>query len=1091
MDDQQPEQNNKEQTKARLLKELEEFKDSAWVFLVRKSKLTFLIVIALLVFGFGTIFRLPKELNPEVQIPFVIVVTAYPGASPLDMEEQVTKELETELTDLSGVKRMDSTSSLGLSTISIEFEAGEDIDKAMDEVKDKVDKVKSDLPEDATEPEVIEAKIDDQPVLEAVLASDNYDVSELKKFAEDLKDKLKGVPFTSDIVVVGGSDEVFKIEVDQEKLSANGISSGRLLQTLQAANVNFPLGSIEVGNSNYNVRVEGKFKSASELAALPIGQAPNGKGLYLEDVAKVSEGFRKENSRSRFSTNGSEPQEAVSLQVYKRTGGDVTKMTEQARQIIFDAKGNLYPEDITLEITNDFSAYIIDSITTLTKNGLQTVLLILLLLFIFLGWREALLAGPAIPLSFLIAFILMDILDESINFVSLFSLILSLGILVDAAVVVVEGMYAKVAHFGMNGYQAAVLAIKEYAAPLMSGTLTTMAAFFPLLFVEGIFGQFMSVIPKVVICTLAAGLFVAISVVPAIGTYLMKPIKPKENGNGGENGKAKKFFKKMSKSKPRKERWASRMFEKIADRYRKVIPHLLASRRSRLLVVLGCWGFFLVSMALPISGFLKIEAFGKGDEELFYVNLEMPDGTVLEKTDEVTKKIEEELRKEPEITNFVVNIGASMGAEGSGTRGSERAFIQVNLTGIEERKVKSYEIVSDLRKRINPLVTEGKVTFVEIEEGPPAGEPIELRIVGDDLLKLEEIGEEIKKELENTPTIIDADTSMDFSAGEFVFYPDKEILARRGLTVWDVASSLRSGVARDDDLKITRDGEEVKFDFGFDEKRLTSAEDIKGLTLTNGQGEIYAVSELGEIKFESALSSVKRRDSERVIVITAATDGGNAAEITKELQSKIAQMDLPKGYRAIFGGESEELQAVYIDMLLKMFLGIVLILFILVLQFNSYRQTLIILFSIPLALIGVFWGMAIFRLTLDIPAFIGIVSLSGIVVNDAIILIDQINRDVRRGKRAKQAAADAGRLRLQPVFLTTVTTVIGLVPLALSNPMWKNLGFAIIFGLSFASLLTLFVVPTMYVSLHGDNWKNYFGFIKWPGKILALAGLRK
>jgi len=346
-------QNNKAKEEA--IREIKRFEKSPWTFLVRRRKLTALIIIALLVFGLVTIKNIPRELNPDVQIPIAVVITAFPGASPLDVEKQVTKEIEKELEDLTGIKKINSSSLLGLSSITAEFEAGEDLDKSIREVKDRVDKAVPNLPEDATDPEVIEVDVNSDPVLTIALASDQYDIADLKEFGENIKDEIKGIAFVSDVVVVGGKDKVIKVDIDQENLSHLGFSIQDILNALNSNHVDFPLGVIEVDNSRYNIRVEGKFKTAFEIANLPIGLSTNGRTAYLEDVAEVSNGFKEEISRSRLSIGGNLSADAVSISVFKKTGGDVTKLAAAVKKRVEEMRGTVYPENVTATVVLDFS----------------------------------------------------------------------------------------------------------------------------------------------------------------------------------------------------------------------------------------------------------------------------------------------------------------------------------------------------------------------------------------------------------------------------------------------------------------------------------------------------------------------------------------------------------------------------------------------------------------------------------------------------------------------------------------------------------------------------------------------------------------
>jgi len=997
----------------------------------------------------------------------------YPGASPLDVEQQVTNKIESEIADLSGIKKIDSSSSLGVSSVIVEFEAGEDLKKSIDDLKDKVEKAKSDLPEGAQEPEVIEINISDRPIVTAVLSSKRYDASELKEFAENIKDKIKGLAFVSQVNVVGGRDRVIKIDIDQNKLSACSISLDQVVGTLKAANLNFPLGNVEIGNFRYNVRLEGKFEQADQIKSLIIAADPAGKPIYLEDVAEVKDDFSLELSRSRISTAGSNPSEAVSIQVYKKTGGDITKIASEIIKRIKELQGEVYPKDVEATITLDLSKITNDSLNTLFENGIATVVIIIILLFIFLGSREALLSGPSIPFSFFISFIAMSILGESLNFLSLFALVLALGLLVDSTVVIVEGIYNKVAQYGFSGYQAAISTIYEYAAPLLSGMLTTVAAFFPLLFVKGVFGAFIKTIPLVVTITITAGLFVSLTIIPALGASFIKPAvhHKMRRRNFGPFTKILERLKLCLRCKPHEERWATRLFKKWIDAYRRIIPLILVSRRKRLILILGSWLLFFIALSFPVLGLIKIQSFTRQDADYFFINLEMPSGTVLERTSEASRKIEHILQEEPLVENFISNIGSSIGTRGEASTSSQgnsnRAFIQVNLIPKDERKTKSFEIASQLREKIDSQFTEGKISFVELEAGPPAGKPIEISLVGNDFDVLENYALKIKDLVDQIPTTVEEEISFVPSPGDFVFIPNKETLSRNGLSVAQIAGNLRNGIARNDQLKITTNGEEIKIDLGFPKEKLSSPEDLKDIVFVSSQGKTIALSELGEMRLEPALSSINHRGGDRVITITANSDGGNVAEINKEIEEKVSQLELPEGYQVKFGGETQELMEVYKDMFIKMILAIVLILFILVLQFNSYKQTLIILFTIPLAIIGVLFGMTASRLILDIPAFIGIVSLAGIVVNNAIILIDQINREIKdEGKDVINAARDAGCVRMRPIFLTTITTVAGLLPLSITEPIWRNLGFAIIFGLVFSTILTLFVVPSLFVSLY-------------------------
>lgn len=1070
----QPENINEERIK--LQKKARDFESSPWIFFVRKSKLTYLIIIFLLIFGITTIQNIPKELNPEVQIPYAVVVTAYPGASPADVEEQITKKIESKVGDLEGVKNLTSNSSLGVSSITVEFQAGENLDTSIRKLKDKVDEV-NDLPDDATVPSVVEVNINDQPIFTAALSGDQYDITEIKKFADNVKDSIKGIPYVSDVKVIGGRQKEIRVDIDAQKLSGYGLGVNQVISQIAAANVDFPIGSVTFDNYNYSVRLKSQFEESGQIANLKIADS-GGRPVYLEDVAEVKDDLGKETSRSRLSIGGNAPEQAVSIQVYKRTGGDITAVSREAKARLDDGRGVDYPGDLKVETTLDLASYITDSINTLSSNGLQTVILILILLFFFLGWKEALIAGLSVPFSFFVAFITMSLLGESLNFLSLFSLVLALGLLVDSAVVIVEGMYEKVARYGISGYQSAIVTIEEYASPLLSGMLTTVAAFVPLLFVIGIFGEFIKTIPVVVVSTLTAALFVSLTIIPAVGARFMNPVKTAGSGASTISDLEEKNlwrkicrrFRKICRPKPREKRIASRIFNWGAAKYYAFLPKIVGSKKNRSWLIGGVWVLLIASFILPVTGALKIQSFVPSDAEYFFINLKMPNGTKLEKTDETAKKVENVLRKDPEVTNFVTSVGANLGLEagsgGSSASSENSAFIQVNLTKKDERNIKSYDIVKRIRAELDREVTEGEVDIQEQESGPPTGSAVEVRVYGDDLLILSQTADKIKNELANIPTVIDAKTSVNESAGELVFIPNRQLLASNGLSAAAVGLELRNGVNRNTDQDIKKSGDDITISVGFSDERLKTIEGLKDIPIKTPAGKTLHLSELGTVEFQPSLSSIRHYQKERIVTVSAGTEGGNPTDINNTLKEKIAKMDIPAGYRVDFGGETQDLQETFQDMFMKMIIGIILILFILIIQFNSYRQVSIILFTIPLAMIGVIWGMALTRLTIDIPSFIGIVSLAGIVVNNAIILIDEINREIGEGKDLIAAVSDAGRTRLRPVFLTTITTVFGLLPLSITQPDWRNMGFTIIFGLTFSTFLTLVVVPAMYVSFY-------------------------
>ncbi|MBD3300294.1 MAG: MMPL family transporter [Candidatus Moranbacteria bacterium] len=1086
-------------TRNRLVKKIKRFEKSFASFLIRKKRLTYLIVVFLLFLGIFQINTIPREVNPEVEIPFGIVTTAYPGASSIEVEQQVTKEIESKISDLSGIKKITSSSQFGLSSIQVEFEAGEDLDDSIRNLKDKADEAKSELPEDATDPVVIEASFENEPILVFALSSDNYDKTELKEFAQNLSDRLESIQNVNKVEIVGGEDKEIKIDLDVEKLQEFDLTSASVGQVLQANNTNVPLGSMDIENFNYALRVENEYKNLEDIKNIVVSSV-NGNIVRMGDIADIYYGYEERSSISRLSLEGRKAHTSISISIYKRTGGDITKIADSAKMIIEESRERDYPADVDIEITTDMAKYAKESINDLVQNGIGTVFIILILLVLFVGPREAIITSLAVPFSFFVSFTTMAVLDQTFNVITLFALVLSLGILVDSAMVIVEGMYEKVQKYKMSGYGAAMLSVKEFSLPLLSGMLTTVAAFFPLLFVKGIFGQFLKGIPIVVIATLTAAFFVALTIVPTFGALLLKP--KKDDADRKSQNPFDKLLKRRHQytilitclllalisflliESPIKYLiiafslltvFLILLFTKVFDRalkglinkYDQKIESWLNTRdkRTRIHLIFAI-GFLMTmfvmifSIANPKKALIKIEAFGATDAEEFFINVKLPEGTILEETDRIVKKIEDRLYDVSQVRSFLVSVGQGDDNE---------ARITVNLTKKTERDISSGEISEQVRERLKDF-TAAEIEIIEEQGGPPTGSPLEARISGPDIYTLIDISEEMKTIMESIDGSEDVTTDISYLPGEFIIVFDAQKTGAYGLNYSQIALEIRNGISGSDDVKITQEGEEVKLLVSYGKEPIKNINDLANIGINTRSGKV-ALGSLAEIKLEPNLSSINRVDEERTVTVTGRNaKDGNINTIMTEFKDKVKKLSLPAGYEISYGGASQEQNEVYMDMFGKMFIGAILIIFILVAQFNSFKQMLIIILTVPLAMIGVIWGMVISRLTLDIPAFIGIISLWGIVVNDSIILIDQININRnQRGFALLKSAIKGGHARMQPILLTTATTVFGLLPLSLRDPNWQNLGFAIIFGLSFSTLLTLIFVPSIYITLNRMN----------------------
>lgn len=1038
-----------------------------WSFCIHNFKLTLVLIVATVGVGVQSYLALPQESTPEIKVPIGIVTTSYPGVNALDIEKLITDEIEKETESLDNLDKITSTSSEGISRITVEFEADADIKDSIRELKDAVDKAKPSLPDEANDPIVTEVSFSDRPIVTFSLVG-NFTYEELKDIADIIQDELESISGIDEARILGERKREIHIDINREALEGYRISIDNISQAIRSFHLNFPIGSILTDDLSYQVRLEGEFKTAAEIRNIPIASR-DGTPIYIRDIAKVSERLAKETVYNRLSIDGSKPLQTISLSIYKSTGANVIQIVDKVKMELEKMQGELVPskeDGLTIQVTNDTSEFIRDDFNALAKSALQTIVLIFFTLLFALGTKEAIIASIAIPLTFLITFIVLRASGNTINNVTLFGLVLGLGLLVDTAIVIMEGIHESVHKKKMSPTDAALDTIKTYKTPLISGTATTVSAFVPMYLMSGITGQFFSYIPTTVTAVLISSLIVSLTISPAIASKLVKE---------REEHQKKHFI----------ERAKDRLVSYLSGKYTRLLSYLIHGRWTRVMLVIICFFSFLSAMALPITGIVKTESFPLADVNFFNIEVEAPEGTKLEKTNRIVKEVEKELLKDPMILNFVTSVGggsiARTGSVGSAsTSNSHTAAITVNLVKKEDREIKSYDISSKYRKLFEKF-TDAEVSIAELRGGPPQGAPVEVRIFGDDLKAAGKIADDMRAEIEKLGGVQIKD-SIDIGTGQFVFYPKIDKINRFGLTTQMVAGTLRNAVFGREVADIVRDGEEieiwVRYDWGKEEKPLTISQ-IENIEIATPSGQYIPAKELADVRLEPSLLSLNHRETDRIVTVSSEAGEKDPNDIFRGLEKMMETYNLPDGFRVEMGGQTEDVQQSFDDLQNALSLAIILIALILVLQFNSFSQPFIILCTLPLSLIGVFYGFAFLQLKLGIAAFIGVVSLAGIVVNDAIVLIDRINNNRIRGMTINEAITEAGPARLQPILITSVTTVFGILPLTLTDEFWLGLGSAIIFGITFSTVLTLVVMPCLYKMFEDRQGKSFQRFGRW------------
>jgi CzcA family heavy metal efflux pump len=998
-----------------------------------------LIVVA----GLYSYTVLPRESNPEVIIPRILVTIQYTGVTASDMESLITIPVERQLAGLSGVKSIESDSSEGMSFIDIEFEADEDIDTALQRVRDKVDQAQSDLPVDAEEPVIREVNVSEMPIMYLSLTGD-VGMAVLTNFAEDLEDSLEAIRGVLDVKVVGGVEREIQIIVDPSRATEYAISMADLIQLAQVENVNIPAGSMEMGTAKFSVRVPGEFRSAAEIENLVV-KAGDAGIVYMRDIATIRDGFKDVETISRV--NGTP---AVTLSISKRAGENVVSTADEIHRVIEEYKNRILP-GMNILVTLDDSIEIRDMVAELENNILSGLILVMIIMFLFLGFTNAVLVALAIPLSMLIAFTALFISGTTLNMVVLFSLILALGMLVDNGIVVVENIFRHVQD-GMPAVEASKRGAGEVAWPIITSTLTTVAAFAPMFFWPGIFGSFMFYLPQTVTVVLFGSLFVGLIVNPALASL---------------------FLHRHARAAVR----AQRRKHLVLRAYGSLLRLAL---RWRMVTVVGAATLLVVIAMIYLSG-AEIEFMPSTEPRRAMIDVDCPQGTNLATTDAIVRQVEEIVQPYAHEVEFIIsNVGSrgesqfSFGGGGS----SHIGRVTLDFPKLADAKVMPSTIVEAVRKELRGIA--GAELRVDVDQmGPPTDPPINVEISGDEFEVLAEMAQRVQDEIVNVPNLVDLRDDYEKGNPELRVRVDRQQALLTGLSTQFVGHAVETAIKGRKAGEYREGDDEYDVTVQFPRKFREDLNNLEAMAIVNLQGAPVPFSSVAALEQGTGLGTITRINRKRTVTVMAEVQGRPGAEVLRDVQEKLAGYSLPAGYRLAFTGENEEQQESQTFLMNAFVVAVFLIALIMVSQFNSLLQPLIILSSVVLSLAGVFLGLYIFDMPFDIiMAGIGCISLAGVVVNNAIVLIDFINQLRREGYTADEAVVTAGMTRFRPVMLTAVTTILGLIPMAAgvsfdfrnmewiiggeSSQWWGPMAIVIIFGLSFATLLTLVVVPILY-----------------------------
>ncbi|WPD22532.1 MAG: efflux RND transporter permease subunit [Candidatus Electrothrix scaldis] len=1047
---------------------------------VKKSISVLVLAALILVMGTYSYLTLPREAEPDISIPHIFVSTAYRGVAPGDIENSITIEIENKLKSLDGVKNVKSISSEGQSLIDVEFITGIDIDDALRKVKDKVDEAKGELPTDLEDdPYVFEVNISEMPILIFSLAGTCGERC-LKEIADDLEDEIEGVPGVLEVEITGAREREIRVEYFPEKLAYYGLSIPEVQAAVQGENSNTSGGALHMGDGKFQVRVPGEFKTPEELYGLVIG-THGGQPVYARDVARVLDTFKEETSRSRL--NGLP---AINIVVKKRSGENIIAIADAVDAILQQSQP-IWPKGTTITKVLDKAKDTKANVADLENNILSGLVLVVVVIFFAMGIRNALLVSMAIPFSMLLSFTVLQFLGITLNMIVLFSLTLALGMLVDNAIVIIENIY-RFMEQGVGRVEAAMKGTSEVAMPVIGSTLTTLAVFSPMLFWPGIMGEFMGYLPLTLIVTLSSSLFVALVINPALASLFMKSAKQGRSVSSAEVEAAGE--QPVTIQGPLLRPYAGLLRFSLAH------PFALIAAAVFLLVFMIQGWLLVVGIKKPVEFFPDIHPKG------IYVNTDMPEGADLNYIDGILRQIEEAVAGKGGNSNtsdsgkdtkssgpsdlpyvkIIYSKAVTATGGGSAFEPNTPNHVGIRFIDLEDRTPPrtTYDTVDDIRKRIKDIAG-ARVTVAMEAEGPPTGDAINIEISGDNFDVLSSITKEIRAALEKIPHVVDIRDNFVEGTPSVRIKIDRQKAALFGLNTLAIASAIKTSY---NGLVISsfREGnEDYDITAQLPEKDRRVDNVLREFMIPTPSGVIVPLSTLATIDYTGSLGNINRINNQRTITIKANVDETKITGpvVREQAEKLLAQMHLPPGYTVRFTGENQE-QEESQGFLSKAFvIALFFIFLILVTQFNSVSQPFIIMSSVILSMGGAFFGLMLYRQPFGvIMTGIGVISLAGVVVNNAIVLIDYTNKLRENGFALLDAVVSAGATRLRPVLLTAVTTVLGLIPMVTgvsydfrnlriswvseSSQWWQSMAVVVIFGLLVATFLTLVVVPVLY-----------------------------
>lgn len=1113
-------------------------------YLALKNKTTVYILTGMLVlFGILSYNRMPRELMPEVVVPYIFIQTIYPGNSPVDIENLITRPIEQELKGMRGVKKVSSASYQDVSTIIVEFNTNVTIKQALQDTKDRVDKANSELPDDLDqEPMVMDIDFSEFPIMNINLSGD-FSMRELKKYAEQLQEEFESLNEVSEANIRGIEEREIQINVDPHKLDAVGLTFNDIAQAIQFENITMGAGEFTADQTRRVIRTVADFKNVEQISNTII-KINMGKPVYIRDVAVVSDTYKEQSTVARLNNKP-----VVTLSITKKSGENILEASDKVIKTIEQQRleGDL-PASLEVVITDDMTPYIRNEIKNLENSIILGMILVIFVLYLFLGFRNSLFSGLSIPLSMFISFIILQQMGVTLNNMVLYGLILALGMLVDNSIVVVENVF-RLYSLGYSAMSATKKGVSEIAYPIISSTLTTLAAFFPLLLWEGMVGQFMRILPETLIVVLASSLFVALILSPSFVSSYIKIDDINTRVNWKRSLKragvltliASVFY--LGKIflignilmtvallmvlnflvlRPMA-RWFQLSFLTwLENIYSRQLRFALTGYKP-LLFFAGTVLMLIFSMAFYFGSQPRVVFFPDTDPQTIYVTMELPLGTSIEKTDQMSREVEQIINEtlqpvRPIVKSVTTTVGTGKGEMFDNETSPNKSLTSISFEEYKLREgISTAKVMQEITKKLDGFV--GAKIFVDKDEnGPPTGSPVNIEVSGDEFDQLIAITDDFMRIIEedHIPGIDELKLNININQPQMLIIVDRERARLYELSTQQIALEFRNALYGYDAGQFKDGEDEYDIFIRLEDKYRNDVSSLMNRKLVINDNRI-PISSVADFEYSTTYDKISRVDHKRVITISSSVvEGFNANQINERIRQLLQDYEMPNGYSYTFTGEQQEQAESSEFLFFALLVAIALIMIIMVTQFNSLIRPLIIIATVFFSFIGVFLGLAIFKMEfVIIMTGIGIISLAGIVVNNGIVLVDYIDLLRMRKKEELGLPKDAflpphvqvetlvqaGKTRLRPVLLTAVTTVLGLIPLAFGlnfdffglfsnfNPdfslggesvaFWGPMSWTVIFGLTVATFLTLVISPVMYMLTLKINYRVK----KWTGNL--------